>query len=432
MTDAARLCALILPGDRRIRTFVGVLLCALTMIAAQPTQAQTYTVLHRFDLSDGAKPEAGLTMDREGNLYGTTFIGGLPIMTCYGGTCGTVFKLAHSGSSWMFSTLYEFTGQSDGGLPTSRVVFGPDGALYGTAENGGYASCDPTAYGCGVVYRLTPQPTFCRTALCPWLETPIFTFTNAASQGRAPTGDLIFDSQGNLYGTTNNGGSTDCNCGTVFELTHSGGSWAENVLYAVTPPLAFPQSGVVFDASGNLYGSIGGEDFDNFRAAIFQLTPSGSNWMENTIYEFSGNQNMDTMVAGLIVDPHGNLFGATLNGGAFNYGSVFELSPQQNGTWSFNTIYSFQQAAGGPQANLTFDSAGNLYGTATYDGAYGLGSVFKLTPSNGGWTYTDLHDFNRSDGAVPISSVLIDASGNLYGTTSEGGFNEGVVWEITP
>jgi len=417
-----------------------IVLFALSITLAHSAQAQTYTVLYNFTGgSDGATPKTGLSMDGAGNLYGTTYTGGntgndcvINFLTDTG--CGTVFKVAHSGSGWTFSSLYKFTGQSDGDPPSSRVVFGRDGALYGTATYGGDASCDPGYDGCGLVYRLSPQPTFCRSVLCPWLQTPVFTFHNYATQGQFPSGDLIFDAQGNLYGTTIFGGSNSCGgdgCGTVFELTPSGGGWTENLLYAFSYPTPYPDTGVIFDRSGRLYGTT--SSLTGQPGSVFQLTNSGSGWIGNSLYVFSGTQNGYDVQAGLVFDQQGYLIGATQYGGPTNFGTIFQLNPLPNGSWNFNTIYDLQQAAGGPEANLTMDSAGNLYGTANVDGSHTFGSVFKLTLTNQGWVYTDLHDFNRSDGQNPISSVLIDANGNLYGTASAGGSHgNGVVWEITP
>jgi len=141
-------------------------------------------------------------------------------------------------------------------------------------------------------------------------------------------------------------------------------------------------------------------------------------------------------MAGLIFDQAGNLYGSASSGGSGNGGTVFELMPS-NGNWNFNLLYSLSGSGGsrnGPLRSLTMDAAGNLYGTTYSDGAYGAGSVFKLKPSNGAWTYTDLYDFTGGDdGANPYGGVTLDANGNLYGTTAFGGASDaGVVWEITP
>lgn len=407
------------------------LLAALTVLAAITGQAQTYTILHNFTAgNDGATPKAGLTMDRGGNLYGTTSTGGDMGGTCHNlSGCGTVFKLAHSGSGWTLDPLYVFTGQSDGSTPSSRVSFGPDGALYGTALYEGDQSCG----NCGVVYKLNPPSTFCRTVLCSWQETPIFSFHDYQMQGMNPSGDLVFDQQGNIYGTAVEGGNPCYVCGVIFELTRSGGSWSETVLYNFPgTTLANPQSGVIFDASGNLYGTAGCRD-NCYSGGAFELTPSGGGWTEKNLYEFDYSYPGDAVPGGLVMDPMGHLYGGTIWGGQSNFGTVYELSSLPNGSWNLSTLYTFTQSSGGPYANLTMDSAGNLYGTAHGDGAHSRGSVFKLTPSSDGWIYTDLHDFDGTDGSNPISSVLIDATGNLYGTTTAGGqYGYGVVWQIAP
>jgi uncharacterized repeat protein (TIGR03803 family) len=406
----------------------------ITLSLASPVSAQTFTVLHNFtNGTDGGVPTAGLSMDRAGNLYGTASEGGNAGTNCHveflQHGCGTAFKLAHSATGWTFGTLYQFNGLNDGAPPSSRVIFGPDGALYGTATYGGLLSCDPGWFGCGVVYRLNPQPTFCRSVSCPWVETPIYTFQQT-TDGNNPEGDLIFDAQGNIYGTTNQGGHIDY--GVVFELMPSSGSWTESVLYAF-PGLTLdrPESGVIFDRTGNLYGTANCNNC--ISGGVFELSPSGSGWNEKDLYTFDFPYDGDAVPGGLVIDQSGDLYGGTIWGGQTNFGIVYELNLLPNGSWNANTIYTFSLASGGPYANLTMDAVGNLYGTAYGDGAHTLGSVFKLTPSPNGWLYTDLHDFSGSDGSHPISSVLLDANGTLYGTTSAGGTEGyGVVWELTP
>lgn len=416
--------------------FALVLLCALTLLGMTPTQAQTYSVLHNFTGgNDGATPKAGLALDRGGNLYGTTSAGGNVGSACHlfgqNNGCGTAFRLAHSGSGWTFNPLYEFMGQTDGATPSSRVVFGPDGSLYGTALYAGDDSC-ALGSGCGVVYKLHPPPSSCRSVLCPWQETPIFTFQDYHTQGENPSGDLIFDSLGNIYGTTITGGSPCYVCGTVFELTPSpGGGWTETLLYNFPGTTLYtPKSGVI-EQGGNLYGTATGGGMGN--GGVFELLSSGSGWTEKDLYAFSFDFGENAVQGGLVIDPSNHLYGGTVSGGQTNFGIVYELADSPSGNWNETTLYNFTRATGGPYANLTLDHSGNLYGTAFGDGAYHRGSVFKLTPSPSGWIYTDLHDFDVTDGEHPVSSVLIDATGNLYGTTTAGGlYGDGVVWEITP
>lgn len=404
--------------------FTSLLMFALTAVLIQPAQAQTFTVLHNFTGGqDGASPAAGLTMDRAGNLYGTT--GGNGVYDN-----GTVFKLKHTGSGWLFTPLYSFAGGDDGNNPEARVVFGPNGTLYGTTVQGGGNGCGGD--GCGTVFNLRPPARACTTALCPWTETVIHRF--AGSDGAGPYGDLVFDTAGNLYGTTAGGGAYGL--GAVFELTPTAGGWTESVLYSFTGGNDgyYPYSGVVFDQSGNLYGTAYSGGLYDY-GTVFQLMPSGSAWTENTLYAFQDESDGAHPVGGLIFDKSGNLYGTAVFGGSGGVGTVFALAPS-NGNWAFTVLYALSGPLNGhgSDASLTMDAASNLYGTTAADGEYQYGSVFKLTPSGGSWTYTDLHNFTgQSDGGFPIGGVVLDASGDLYGTTEAGGaYNHGVVWEITP
>ena len=399
----------------------------LSMIAAQAAPAQTYNVLHTFRGPDGAVPFAGVTMDGTGNLYGTTTAGG--------NGYGTVFKLAHEGSAWILTKLYAFTGGRDGSTPYARVIFGPDGTLYGTTIAGGGGTCDG---GCGTVFNLRPSPVVCKSVACPWIETVLYRFTGGSDGGVPLFGDLVFDHAGNLYGTTSAGGNTSGNCapsgcGVVFELTPAHGSWTETVLHSFSldgRDGGYPASGLIFDNSGNLYGTtvFGGT---NFSGAVYQLTHSGPGWVENTLYSF-GTEG-DEPFGGLVVDRSGNLYGATALGGSGESGTIFELTPSR-GNWTFTLLHTFAaDGVGGPENSLTMDSAGNLYGTAITDGLFLVGSVFKLIPGSGGWTYVDLHDFDSGGGEFPSGAVILDSGGNLYSTTENGGSGgAGVVWEITP
>lgn len=409
---------------------------ALTIIATQAVQAQTYTVLYNFTGGqDGALPSAGVTMDAAGNIYGTTFQGGLYDF-------GTVFRLIHKGSAWVFSPLYTFTGGNDGADPDARVVIGPNGSLYGTTAEGGGGNCYSGA-GCGTVFNLKPPASACKAALCPWAESVLYAFPGG-SDGVQPLSDLVFDQAGNLYGTTSLGGMMQANChniggcGLVYKLTPSNGDWTESVIHSFTGGNDgfTPYSGLVFDQAGNLYGTTrhgGGPGCALLGCGtVYQLTPSGSGWTENVIYRFTGGDDGDDPWGGLILDQSGNLYGTTVSGGDGGGGTVYELAPSTGG-WTLTTLYSFS-GSDGSYASLTMDASGNLYGTTFGDGAYGYGNVFKLTPSNGGWSYTSLHDFTSgSYGYRPRGSVILDANNNIYGTAYEGGiYGYGVVFEITP
>jgi len=403
-------------GKATMAALAATLMAALTTIGTLPAEAQNYSAIYTFTGGhDGANPEAGLSIDHGGNLYGTTLRGGAGF--------GATFKLANKNSSWIFSPLYSFAGGSDGAGTYSRVVFGPDGSLYGVTYG--------TDGGFGTVFRLQPAVTACKSVLCPWAETVLYRFTGG-SDGANPDGDLTFDQEGNIYGVTLNGGG---GYGVVYELTRSNGGWTQSVLYTFEKQGAGgtrPTAGMIFDNAGNLYGTaaFGGA---HGLGVVFQLTPSGSGWTENVLYTFQGGNDGGAPIGGLIFDSSGNLYGSTFQNGTGGGGTAFELTPQ-NGKWNFSLLYSFAGASGcGPQASLVFDQAGNLYGTTLCDGANGKGSVFKLTPSNGTWTYTSLHDFAGSEGSYPFSNLVFDASGNLYGTASQGGANGvGVVFQITP
>jgi uncharacterized repeat protein (TIGR03803 family) len=195
-----------------------------------------------------------------------------------------------------------------------------------------------------------------------------------------------------------------------------------------------PLGSLILDAVGNLYGTTNNSFFFNY-GTVFQLTPSGSGWTENTLYSFTDGNDGGRPIGGVILDGSGNLFGTTSFAGSGQGGTVFELTPLQGG-WMFNLLQSFtgyQEQATGPHASLFMDTARNLYGT-TYgiEGGPDYGTVFQLTPTGNGWMQTVLHSFTGSDGELPISNVIFDGSGNMFGTASQGGGGAGVVWEIIP
>ena len=416
--------------------------CVLLVLAVRPAQTQTFSVIHAFTGGgDGRYPYAGLTIDG-GILYGTAAYGGGVIgRLCDPQTlgCGVVFQMKHHSGGWILTPLYPFTGFNDGNSPRAPVVFGPDGLLYGSTINGGNVGVEDCLYGgCGVVFTLHPRAATCHSALCDWVENPIYQFASL-TDGFEPMGNLAFDSVGNIYGTTPYGGTFTCNfgepgCGTVFQLTSSGSGWTKTTLhnFAAGSDGAAPMEGVIVDRFGNLYGTAEAYGPDG-HGIVFQLTPSGSGWTETVIYSFQDTSDGGGPIGGLVMDAAGNLYGTTADGGAGGGGTVFELSPSGGG-WTFSVLASLSGVGfGGSHGSLAFDSAGNLYGTTWSDGAYAWGNVFKLTHSSGQWTYTDLYDFtNGNDGAAPRAGVTLDSSGNIYGTAWGGAFNSGVVWEITP
>jgi uncharacterized repeat protein (TIGR03803 family) len=388
----------------------------LIVFTGPPAQAQVFTTLHTFTGGgDGATPYAGLSMDRAGNLYGTASSGGHSGGAC-GSGCGSVFKMERNGPSWLLVPLYAFSGP-DGATPQARVIIGSNGNLYGTTTYGGSA-------GKGVVFRLQPPPAACKTALCPWRETVLYSFAGG-SDGAYPTfGDLTFDRQGNIYGTTPDGGSgSGCQggCGVVYELSPSSGGWTEKILYSFQGGQdgEAPLAGVIFDNAGNLYGTAAfGGAYQG--GAVYELTPSGLAWTESIIYSFTGQSDGNEPYGGLIFDGSGNLYGTTFAGAT----TVYELSPSSGG-WMLTVLHAFN-AYEGSVATLTFDAAGNLYGTLAL-GTQEAQEVFRLTPSGGQWAVTG---FAGDIGDFPLGNVVLDASGNLYTTAAE--YGQGYVFEVTP
>jgi uncharacterized repeat protein (TIGR03803 family) len=388
-----------------------LVLIATTIVAAPTAQAQSYSVLANFTGTNGNNP-LYVTLDEAGNIYGTTYYGGR-----YGSSGpGTVFKLTRRASGWLLTSLYDFSGQVDGGKPYGGVVFGPDGSLYGTASSGGL-------YGYGVVYRLQPPFSACKTALCYWTETVLYNFD--LSHGSAPQGNLTFDQAGNIYGTALYGGYGGA--GVAYELSPSQGQWNLTVLHNFTNGSdgGIPGNGVIFDPAGNLYGTSQGGS-DNM-GVVYELTPGMSGWTETVLHNFAGG-NDGEYPAGLAMDSHGNIYGLTGGTGDPNWGTVFELQPAANG-FSYSVLYAFPPQLGGEPGFTNvpiLDSAGNLYSALTF----GPGLVFELSPSDGSWNFTTLHNFS---GHYPGGGMALDAQGNLYGTAESGGTGGfGVVWEITP
>jgi uncharacterized repeat protein (TIGR03803 family) len=356
-----------------------------------------------------------VTLDQQGRIYGTATLGGSHSQ-------GAVYRLVHESGGWVFSSIYGFGSQQhDGNQPQARVLFGPNGLLYGTTYGGG-------AEGQGTVFSLQPPATPCKSFSCPWTETLLYNFTGGADGGNPFLGDLAFDQAGNIYGTTAYGGSSGY--GVVFKLTRSGSGWTESVLWNFTcgDDGCNPYAGVIFDGAGNLYGTT---DFGGSGGigTVYELSPTQSGWSETTLSSLPGATG--TASGGLVMDAHGDLFGLT---GNIQPGCVYELTPE-NGGWSFAVLKVFNvYQFVGPLAAPTLDSRGNVYGPLPNGGDYEDGEIFKLTRAGEQWIYSPLYQFENGDGGVyPIGAVTFDPSGNLYGTTNSGGpYGAGVVWEITP
>lgn len=371
-----------------VSAFTCCLLVALALFAGAPSAfAQTETQLYRFGAvaNDGSKPGSRFVKDAAGNLYGTATTGGTT-------GHGTVFQLVPpSGGSglWSYGWVYNFRCTtcvaSDGAVPVGGLILdAANGILYGTTEYGGTGACSTT--GCGTVYSITTSGSY----------NSIYSFQGGTTDGEFPLDfeGLVMDSSGNLYGTTLYGGAYN-NGGTVWELSPSGSSWTPHLLYS-------------FNSSGdgrNPYGSL----------------------VKDTSSPF-------------------NLYGTTNGGGAHGVGAVFELT-NSGGSWHYNPLHDFAGGTGdgkGPTAGLDIDNSvnpPNLYGTASTGGnspcAGGCGTVFAI-PSGG--SYSTIYNFLDSgcytstcsnDGKLPYSAVVMDNSGNLYGTTNIGGNGQGTIYELS-
>lgn len=275
-----------------------------------------------------------------------------------------------------------------------------------------------------------------------WRETSLHSFNYNEGAYDLESG-LIFDAAGNLYGTTQNGGDSMCGldegCGVAFELMRAAnGKWTERVLHSFfeSDSLGYwPRAGLIMDAKGDLYGTTdGGGPFCSGVGcgAVFELLPNnGGKWTEKVLYQFVGGSDGANPQAALTFDAVGNLYGTTSEGADCDCGTIFELTPQSGGSWTERILHAFTLDEGdGPESKLAFDNAGNLYGTTDFGGAYGsacggngCGTAFQLKPgTNGIWTLTILHSFGKgSDGAFPVSGLTVDSAGNLFGVTSQGG-----------
>jgi uncharacterized repeat protein (TIGR03803 family) len=414
--------------------------------------AQTESVLHNFcattGCTDGARPYAGLVFDQQGNLYGTTEQGGAQ-ENSYGS--GLVFKVNPKGEETVVYTFCAQTKCTDGEWPLAGLVFNQNGNMYGTTYYGGSS-------GEGTVFELSPNGK----------EKVLFNFCPeggfSCTDGQNPWAGVTLDQKGNLYGTTFYGGANynkDCDfgCGIVYKLTPEGG---ERVLYSFCAKPncadgANPYAGVVLDQKGNMYGTAynGGKSAFCYPLSgcgvVYKLTPEGK---QTVLYSFCSQKNCTDGAnpqGGLVFDQEGNLYGTTVAGGIDNQtyclgtcGVVFKITPEGEET----VLYSFCSQSGcidgsSPASGLVFDQQGNLYGTTYYGGAYsndtcspyisGCGVVFKLTPQG---QETVLYSFcaqaNCADGALPEAGVIFDAKGNIYGTTqNDGADGEGVVFKIT-
>ena len=431
----------------KIAALLIMLLSTLTL-AATNASAQFATPLYSFTGSTGNQPSAGLIEDASGNFYGTAWEGGDNLTLCGGVGCGVVFELVNSSGSYTEKVLYSFTGGTDGAEPLAGLILDKAGNLYGTTQIGG-TTC---SVGCGVVFKLAPPVAPDTT----WTETVLYSFTGS-DDGVAPVAGLIMDASGNLYGTTSEGGVSPNHYGTVFELVNSSGSYTEKVLYSFTGGNdgVAPNAGLIMDASGNLYGTTsygGGSTACAVGCGtVFELTPPvapATTWSETQLYAFTGSSDGAQPQGGVVMDASGNLYGTTavggdtsLCGGAQGPGStgcgvVFKVTPSSK---TETALYAFTYNGGPgdgavPFAGLIIDTSGNLFGTTSGGGASDSGTVFEAVNSSGTYTEKILYSFTGgNDGAQPIAGVIADKSGNLFGTAKLGGADgDGTAFAIAP
>ncbi|HTS36455.1 MAG TPA: choice-of-anchor tandem repeat GloVer-containing protein [Candidatus Solibacter sp.] len=323
--------------------------------------------------TDAAQPSGSLIIDASGNLYGVSQAGGA-------NNRGTVYELSPSTGGWTEKILYSFQGNSDGQSPTGSVTFDKNGNLYGTTlQGGGSSNC---FQGCGTVFIMTPTST-------GWVEKPIVGFSGG-SDGGAPSGNLLIDINLNVYGTTLEGGVVNSNCpvgcGLVFRLVPQLTYWRMSRLFTFQGGgSGSGPSGLAFDALGNLYGdtSLGGPicTVDVGCGVVYQLTPAVGQWKQRILHAFTGRLD-GAQPAGVAFDSLGNLFGTTNYGNVGNNGIVWELTPTTSGPWTLTRIYSFGHGFSGarPDAGVIVDANGNLFGTTSAGGASGRGTAFTLTP----------------------------------------------------
>jgi uncharacterized repeat protein (TIGR03803 family) len=423
-----------------LMTKVAAVLCfVLAIVAARPARAQTFKVIHTFHSGKGPQAPSGeLVLDAAGNLYGIAAGGANKCW--YEQLCGTAFKMSETGKLlWVHSFQFPngWVGYPNGGLLRDSA-----GNLYGTTSQGGKQTqpCGGTQNGgCGVAFKIDPTGR---------KETVLHRFTGK-SDGYAPVGPPLLDSSSNLYGATFYGA---LNWGVVYKMNQPG---KETVLYTFQGGSdgTFPNEALIQDSTGNLYGTTfqGGDAACGYQGSagcgtIYEVNPNG---VETVLYAFTWESDGAFPSSPLISDATGNLYGTTGLGGNLSIydcgdyegcGVVYKLSPNSNGTWTETTLYAFNYTDGFlPWQRLVRDAAGNFYGVTADGGSSDYGVVFKLDPAG---NETVLHAFTGgTDGTYPYGALVMDASGNLYGTTAFGGDASchtngtpgcGVVFKITP
>ncbi len=445
----------------RLATRPLLLVMLVSLFASSALAEWKEKVLYSFQGgTDGSTPAGGVIFDKAGNLYGLTIYGGST--ACPPGWCGTFYQVSppqQKVGAWTETVLYVFKGhnQNDGSSPSGSLIADSAGNFYGVTGYGGSGPCVlfGTATGCGTVFQLTPP----KTKDGAWTEEVLYNF-QGGSDGDLPTGPLVFDSAGNLYGATEFGGGkgTTCdafyggNCGTVFKVSPpktKGGKWTEKILHRFAGIAwgrqdgdgAESNGGLTLDSKGTVYGttSIGGYNCPQFQGVgcgtAFELeapTKAGSAWKERILHRFTDGNDGAAPNGGLILDAKRSLYGTGGAGGAQDSGVVFRFT-QKGNRWTETVLHSFQgtKDESDPQG-LVFDARGNLYCSS--------GSIVRLKPptQRGRWTLSVLYEFQRpADGRTPLG-LTFGSGGALHGTTLYGGSGQscqggcGTVFEVEP
>lgn len=356
-----------------------------TVFQLSPSSGGTWTetVLHIFTGSDGIWPQSGLVVGPSGNLYGTTYYGGPTYGSgaCLGNGCGVVFEISkNSQNTWVETTLYAFNGGTDGSNPTA-LALGKSGDLIGATVAGGNSACSS---GCGVIFRVA------RNSSGAWQESSLLDFAGGFT-GQYPLG-ILLDSSGNIFGTAG-GGRNACYagyCGLVFKLAHTSAGWKESVLYRFRgPDGATPNPSLIFDSKGNIYGSTseGGAGCTGQPGCgtVFQLSLKSGVWHESVIHAFADQLDGETPVDGLVFDTKGNLYGGTqfadnlVQCNEFQLGGcgqIFKLTPH-SADWEITAEYA-TPGWFAPIGDLVADSSGTVYGSACDQLYFTGGAVFEI------------------------------------------------------